>query len=462
MIWFLLQKIGFWIFVSLTFYFVCKGKTMSLLKLYFWGMTFSSCYQFAVTIWHPTKVILIGMMICMFIYGNTIRKSAVTGLIFPFATVFFLLILCGDAIAYLLPGEYAKHINKFLRLFNTNYTYITTTVLLFYGCMLSKGFVKRVYPSYCLAMEVAILFGIIHYLCLKMGIEFMPILRQDGTVNLEALAEIGGNIVSRIYGVSGEPKNLGFLVCPYTLLQIILYGQGHFRFNNPTYHLCVIVVGVFTLINTYSSAVIMNFAIASVLILIFFPTGNLVRKLGPIVLGTIIIWGLYTYAKEGISPSPRESNFISALYERSFGRAEKEMSGNRQEKVLLEYYINDAKLLPKVIGYGPAQYTFHVKGQTIGNALIPVQSGLVLTLVDFGFMGMMMLGWLFLLLIYVLRYSYRIGAIYGIAFSIAALSSFVGSLMYGNMVSCFIYFMLALYAYYDECELVETEKDCVE
>ena len=42
---------------------------------------------------------------------------------------------------------------------------------------------------------------------------------------------------------------------------------------------------------------------------------------------------------------------------------------------------------------------------------------------------------------------------YSIAFSIAALSSFVGSLMFGSLVTCFIYLMLALYAYYDAVEL---------
>lgn len=459
MIWFLLQKIGFWIFVTLTFYFLYKGKTLSLLKLYFWGMTFATCYQFAYTIWFPTKVIVLAMIICMIMKNGNKRTSVVTRIVSLFITVFFIMLIIGDAIAYIMPGEYAKNINKFSRIFNTNYNYITSCMLLFYGCILPRGFVKKVFPSYCLAVEVAILFGIIHYLCLKAGIEFMPILRQDGTVNLEALAKVGGDVVSRIYGVSGEPKNLGFLVCPYTILQIIMYGKGHFRYNNPTYHIFVIVVGIFTLINTYSSAVIMNFAIASILILLFFPTGNLVRKLGSPLLGLVLIGGLYSYAKIGISPDPKEDSYISGLYDRSFGRAEREMAGDRQERVLLDNYINESSVLPKIIGYGPAQYTFHVKGQTVGNALIPVQSGLVLSLVDFGFVGILMLGWILLILFYLLRHSVRNNATFGIAFSIAALSSFIGSLIYGSIVSCFIYLMLALYAYYDEIESREEDEE---
>ena len=122
MIWFLLQKIGFWIFVTLTIYFVYRRKTLSLLKLYFWGMTFATCYQFAITIWFPTKVIGLGMILCMIIYGNTKRESIVTKVIYPFVSVFFILILFGDVMACLLPGNHAKHINKFLRLFNSNYS----------------------------------------------------------------------------------------------------------------------------------------------------------------------------------------------------------------------------------------------------------------------------------------------------------------------------------------------------
>lgn len=453
MIWFLLQKIGFWIFVSLTFYFVYKGKTISLLKLYFWGMTFATCYQFAFTIWFPTKVIIMGMMICMIMYGGKKRTSTATSVISSFVALFFIAIVIGDAMAYILPGEYARHINKFSRIFNTNYTYITHCALLFYGCMMPRGFVKKVYPSYCLAMEVAIAFGVLHYFCLKAGIEFMPILRQNGTVNLEALAEVGGNVYSRIYGVSGEPKNLGFLVCPYTLLLIIMYGQGNYRYNKPSYHLIMIVVGVFTLINTYSSAVIMNFAIASVLILLFLPTGNLLRKLGPPLLGLVFIWGIYTLATEDNMNQQKEENFLTALYDRSFGRAEREMASDRQERVIMDHYFEDPDLLPKFVGYGPAQYTFHVKGQTIGNSLIPVQSGLVLSLVDFGFIGILMLGWILYILFQVLWKSFASQEVYSIAFSIAALSSFVGSLMFGSLVTCFIYLMLALYAYYDAVEL---------
>lgn len=458
MIWFLLQKIGFWIFVVLTVYFTFKRRTIDLMKLYFWGMTFASCYQFAFTIWFPTKVIVLGMMACMVIYNGERRESEVVKTVRPLATFFMILLVAGDVMAYMLPGQYAQHINKFSRLFNTNYTYITSFILLFYGCMMPRGFVRKVYPSYCLAMEVAIGFGLLHYIFSRSGIDFMPILRQDGSVNLEALTEVGGKTVTRIYGVGGEPKNLGFLVCTYSLVLLVMYGQNKFRLNNPGYHLAVIIAGVFVLINTYSSAAIMNFAIASVLILLFLPTGDLIRKLAPPALALAAVWGIYSLAVADDVSTQDESDFLTTLYDRSFGRAQNEMEGDRQERVILDYYFQDPDILSKIVGYGPSQYTFHIPGQTVGNALIPVQSGLVLTLVDFGFMGIGILGWVFLILFQTLRDSFRQHALYGIAFSIAALSAFIGSLMFGSLVSCFVYLMLALYGYYDYEESEEFEE----
>lgn len=106
-----------------------------------------------------------------------------------------------------------------------------------------------------------------------------------------------------------------------------------------------------------------------------------------------------------------------------------------------------------MFGWGVSQYTFHVPGQTIGGNLIPVQSGLVLTLADFGFVGVLLILTLGYFLLKLLRLSLQNKNIYAQAFSVAALSSFIGSLMFGSIVTCFIYMMLAIYAYYDEYDI---------
>lgn len=456
MIWFLLQKIGFYIFLIFTIYFVINRKFTQLLVLYFWGMTFACCYQFAVTIWFPTKIIAMAMVMCVLFMSGKHRNTPVKNLVTPLLAIFFFTLLISDIIAFVVPAQYATHINKATRIFNTNYTYITTILLLLYGTILPKGFVKKIYPHYCLAVEVAIAFGLLHFFCLMAGIDFMPILRQDGSMNEVAKFSAGGQIMLRIYGVSGEPKSLAFLILPYLVVSLAMYSQGIYRYKSPKYHLFALLAGIFVLVNTYSSAALINFAIAVPLILWFLPIKGLLQKLLPIGIFGILVIGIWSSWKQiDHIPQPNEKpemSYAELLYDRSFGRAQEEMEDDRQERVILDHLLGDPDPFSRILGYGTSQYTFQVPGQTIGGALIPVQSGLVLTLCDFGIMGLAIYIMMLSLIIKTISKSYRYRKPYGLAFSIAALSSIIGSLMFGSIVTCIIYMMLALYGFYDFSE----------
>ena len=454
MIWFLLQKIGFYIFLILTVYFVFKKKYESLLGLYFFGMTFNTCYQYAFTIWLPVKVITLGMIFCLFIERNK-RYSSSFRTIYPFASFFIIAILLSDFIGVCTPGSYAPQINRYVRMFNSNYTYLTAIALLFFGLTLNRGFVKRLFPTYCLAVEIAILFGLIHFTCLKLGIGFMPILRQTGAVNIEALAQMGNNAVARIYGVSGEPKNLGFLICPYILVSIIMLWQGVYRINKK-YHIITLLSGIFVLINTYSSSALINFflMVPIIMLLLPLPKSSYYKVLTIMVSICIIICGWILIDETRLyRHQVNDNNYIELLYNRTFERAQNEMENDRQENVIIEHFSKEENIIHTLFGWGIAQYTFHVPGQTIGKGLIPVQSGLVLTLVDFGIVGIVLILWLCYIILKILKLSLQSMNVYAQAFSVAALSAFIGSLMFGSIVTCFIYLMLAVYAHYDEEEL---------
>ena len=453
MIWFLLQKIGFFIFLFLTIYFVYKKKYEGLLVLYFFGMAFTTCYYYAFTIWFPVKIIALGMIFCLFFEQNK-RCSSALQVIYPMAALFIMAILLSDIIGICFQGSYAIRINRYVRMFNSNYTYVTTVVLLFFGLILERGFVKRLYPIYCLAVEIAIGFGLLHFVCLKLGINFMPLLRQDGTVNLEAIAQMGGHAVSRIYGVTGEPKNLGFLICPYLLASMIMLGQGIYRINKK-YHLVTLLAGMFVLINTYSSSALINFFLAVPLVMMLFPLPKTSYKAAAFIVSLCVVVCLVRLVDETnlYKGQTNDSSFVEQLYDRTFVRAQNEMEDDRQESVILEHLASENNMIHILFGWGVSQYTFHVPGQTIGKSFIPVQSGLVLTLADFGLVGVILLFSLCYVILRILKLSLKSMNIYAQVFSVAALSSFIGSLMFGTIVTCFIYLMLALYAYYDEEEL---------
>lgn len=453
MIWWLFQKVGFWIFVSLTIYFVYKKKHEKLLALYFWGLTFATCYQYVFTIWLPVKIIAMGMVLCL-IFSGIKRYSLASKFIYPFVALFFVTIIISDIVGVCFTGDYALQINKYIRMFNSNYTYLTTAALLFVGNIMERGFVKRVFPAYCLAVEIAIAIGLIHFICLKMGIPFMPILRQDGSVNEVAGAMMGENVVYRIYGFAGEPKNLGFLICPYLLASLVMYGQNAYRINKH-YHILAFLAGCFALLNTYSSSALINFFLAVPLIMFLLPFPKITYRAASIV-GVLCVAACIWFLVDETNPYRKEtgeSSYFTQLYDRTFGRAQNELENDRQESVVFEYFVNDDNIIHNLFGWGVSQYTFYAPGQASGGVLIPMQSGLMLTLADFGFAGFVVLiSSLCYVLLRILKLSLRSQNVYAQAFSVAALSAFIGSLMYGNITNCFIYLMLAIYAYYDDEE----------
>ena len=453
MIWFLLQKVGFFIFVILTAYFVLKKKYESLLTLYFFGLTFNTFFYFYVTTWNPSKIVKLGMVVCLFLESYK-RKSTAINLVYSTVILFIVTILLSDIIGLAFPGKYAPQLSRGIRMFNASFTYLTATAMLLFGLILKPGFVKRIFPSYCLAVEIAIASGVIHYVCLKSGIGFMPIMRQFGDPNIEAVANMGGSLVNRIYGFAGEPKNLGFLVCPYVLILVMMLGRGVYRINK-TYHLIALGVGLFVLINTYSSSALLNFFFALPIVLLLLPFPKITYKAGTVILLACVAASFWLLSKNTyIYPyKSGESSFVTQIYERTFVRAEDELENDRQETVVFNHFINEGNVIFKIFGWGVAQYTFHVPNQVLGNnRLIPMQSGIVMTIVDFGLLGLLLLGFVSYVIIKLLILSIRSSSIYALAFSVATLSSFIGSLMYGNIVTCFIYLMLAIYSYYDEQE----------
>ena len=417
-------------------------------------MTFATCYYYAFTIWFPTKIIALGMVCSLFLVRDK-RKSLACKVIYPLASLLIITILLSDLIGLCFSGQYAPQINRYMRMFNSNYTYLTTTALLFFGLIMERGFVKHLFPAYCLAVEIAIAIGLIHFICLKLGIGFMPILRQDGTVNMEALAMMGGQTVNRIYGFSGEPKGLGGVICPYVFISLIMLGQGVYRINK-RYHLLALFASIFVLVNTFSSAVLINFFLVIPLVMMLLPFPKISYKAAAFMTSLCIVaclWNLRNETNLNNKQPANESSYVEQMYDRTFGRAQDEMENDRQESVILEHFVSEENIINILFGWGVAQYTFHVPGQSIGRSLIPVQSGLVLTIADFGILGIVLLGYLFYIITRLLMLSIRDFNAYSTAFSVATLSSFIGSLMYGSITTCFIYLMLSLYAYFDEKEI---------
>lgn len=437
MIWSILTTSGFLVFLFLTIYFVIKRDYTNLLVLFFSSIVFSTCNFFYITIWTPDKIVCLGMIICILFMkkekiGNT--HPAIHTIIKASAFI----LLTGNIVGMITEPSFHYFLSPAKRQILSNLSYIINIALIGFGTLLTENFNEKFFPRYCRIMEIAIITGLIHFAFNIAGIEFMPIHRSglfENTSSEEVIAEFGGSLVSRIYGFAGEPKGLAFCILPYLAISITMFLRDQF-IKSKMYHITFLLLGVFVLFQTYSSSGLINFILLLPLIVILGGV-KLRSSIAVPLFFCLLLLVLYALGSG--------DGFIDSLNERTFERGQTELANDRQESVIMEYYQNGG-IMVNLFGWGIGQYTFNVPGQVYnGSILIPVQSGLVLTLCDFGILGIIVLWLLFTKIIAVIRLTARENNVLGLAFSMAALSKFIELTMHGNLLTPAAYLMVAYF-----------------
>ena len=400
MIWFIIRYTIFGIFVALTIYFVWRKKYEHLLWLYFFTYPFQNCAAFIITTWNPYKVVALGMAFVMIF--QPIKQQLPTELKRLFSYFIFIL-LASNIIGLFMPSPTAG-LRGIIRFFLQDTTYLLGFVPILYMKWLPWDFGKRILKWYTAAIYTLIGIGFIHYVFLRAGIPFAPIMRDVGTSNLVAAAQFGDSLVYRIYGLCGEPKNMAFALVPFVLYTIakMLIDRD---FSTRTW--ITLLSSIFILINTYSSAAYIEFTIG-VIVVAFIALNMINRKakylfVSALLLCCAIIYS-YTLVAPGtpndISHNQEGQSFFESFYERSFGRAQNEMEEGRNETMIFQDFLQSNNAIYYLFGYGLGQYPFHSDGLTFDGGIVPVQSGLVLNLVDFGLCGYL---YFFFLLYFVLK-----------------------------------------------------------
>lgn len=440
MIWSILQQIGFIIFLLLTVYYVRKDNFVNLLVLYFAGLAFAACSFFYITIWTPDKVVCVGMVYCILFkqkHHNTRIPNPLKIILRSMIILLFISTLLGIA----STPKYTYLISPSQRLLLSNFSYISNSIILIFGLLLPIDLKRKFFPKYCRVMELAILTGLLHLIFISVGVEFMPIHRAgivNDTMSEEVLAEFGGSIISRIYGFAGEPKGLAFCILPYIIISICMFLRNSY-IKSKKYHLSFLVLGLFVLFQTYSSAAFINVIILIPLILFL---GGI--KPNPTLLSIIFI-GVIFALFGGMNSDSEVSTFADSINQRTFERGQTELANDRQETVIMNSFIGENSIV-KIFGWGLGQYTFNVPDQVWGNSiLIPVQSGVVLTIADFGILGLILYLYIIIVILSLIRKSKLIDSPIIFAFSMASLSKFIESTMHGNLTTSLMYLMITCY-----------------
>lgn len=384
MIWEIIRYGIFALFLCLTCFFVYRQKHEYLLWLYFFTFPFQNCAFYLITTWNPYKVVAIGMLFCILFHPANSRTSDVLKRIVAY---FFIMLLLSNLFSLLMPPENVGT-RTLIRLLVQDATYILGVVPLLFMNRLPRDFDQRVIKWYTYAICTLIGIGFVHYFFLKAGIPFAPIIRDVGTSNAVAATFFGGDTVFRIYGLCGEPKNMAFALTPFVLFLITNF---LYKKKLDLKAVTILALGLFILLNTFSSAAFIEFAIGliGVVILILSRTNKLVAIL---TISTVLVigsFGLFLSEIQKTQPTnaKTEISFINSFYERSFGRAQNEIEDGRSEVLITKDFIESNNPIYYLFGYGPGQYSFHSKNLTFSGGYIPVQSGLVLNLVDFGLIG---------------------------------------------------------------------------
>lgn len=276
-----------------------------------------------------------------------------------------------------------------VRLFVQDITYLLGFIPILYMKWLPLDFGKRVLKWYTAAICTLIGIGFIHYSFLRAGIPFAPIIRDVGTTNMVAATHFGGSVVYRIYGLCGEPKNMAFALVPFVLyiLTKMLIDKDR---SKRTW--IILLSSIFIFINTYSSAAYIEFIIGFIIVL-FIALDSTNQKAKYLIVSIFLLCCtlMYTYTLispiDSVSQSQKQQTLFNNFYERSFGRAQNELEEGRTETIITQSFFQSQNIIYYLFGYGPGQYSFHSENLTFVRGYLPVQSGLVLNLVDFGLCG---------------------------------------------------------------------------
>lgn len=383
MIWYLIREIGFFLFLSLTTWGVIKNKFELLLWLYFFTFPFQNfCQYFAVTVWDPYKVVFLGMG-CLMIKRPSERPTP--PILRHLSYGLIILLIFSNLAGLLMPPKGMGFGTCFVRMLSQDMTYLLGLIPLYYMKWLPDNFGKKALKIYTIAIVCLITIGVIHYIFLMIGIPFSPIIRDFGMTNDVASFNFGDSLTYRIYGFCGEPKHMAFAITPFVLYMMLKI------MTRKTTALDWIVLGsaLFILLHTYSSAAFIEFTCGIIIVLIFATKFNQNIRIFLWAISTVLLIFLLfnpDIVTADYSSIIDKGSFVDNLYERSFGRASDELEGERGEVIALRDWSESHNFAYYLVGYGPGLYSYH-SDLYFNGGLLPVQSGLVVNLLDFGLLG---------------------------------------------------------------------------
>jgi hypothetical protein len=381
---------GLYIFFFLAFYLYAKRAWWSLLGLLIISFGFNSFTALAGTLWFPYKVVMFPIVIFA-LQHSTIPFAR--KILTPYYFVLTISVITAFVTQPSVPGTTFLQ-GPMMRPIVQVYTYASMAMMVPFIIFVINS-EDRLYKSlklYYRLSEIIILIGVVHFIYIAAGMEFIPILRPGGEANTQAAFGVADTSVNRIYGFSGEPKTLATFILPYIFISLYNFLEKNYN-KSKTYHLITLILATLTMIYTFSSAILISSALGIILIPYLFR-----RWISNsfITLIAVLVFMAFMYTQAGQlftrsnTPQTRGEveqslNLMDILYERSFGRVEEEAE-ERYESTALNHIFHETPAY-LLTGYGLGMYNYHLPLPKHSRGVEPIDSGWVVTLLDLGILG---------------------------------------------------------------------------
>lgn len=369
----------------LSLYYLMRNRPMLLLPTLFVGMSLHGFNFLLGTLWFPFKIIniIIFLYVLIKILPTNIDKTTFRS----FTIIFFISFI--NALLNLPEKGFNTGLlqGPLLRPVIQLYTYFSTFSLILFMPYLIRNKYRlfRLDKYYMRISEIIVIIGVVHFIFLKLNIPFMPILRSSGENSEIARFGAKGVIMDRIYGFTGEPKTLGTILLPYLFISFFKLLKGLIN-KSRNYHIIMIVLSLFVIVQTYSSSVLIGLSIAFVLGFIL----KFISYKEPLIIRSFFVLAfLFLLGNELIDQGDRfqKVSYFDFLVERSVGRVENELD-ERTEVLVLQSLIDNSTI--PVMGFGPGMYVFASEGLVHGNGVNRIDSGWVTIFTDLGILGIIL------------------------------------------------------------------------
>lgn len=373
-------------FTILSIYFTVRKKNEALLLLFILGLGLSGFSVYLGTLWFPYKIVSIFILIKVFTFKNSLKSSKYFRyLLILFAVSLFIGLLNRPPTE---PANLPILQSSLMRPFVQLFTYVSIAVLIPFIIFTFKEEedLNNFFKKYNMIVEIIMSFAILQFILLKLGIDFMPILRPNIKDSPTAAFNYGGIIITRLYGITGEPKTLAAFLFPYFFISLYNFYKKHYN-KNFWYHITMLVLNLFVIINTFSSAIFISFVICIFLIIFIWFKDIKTFLIIPIIL--IFFVQFFNPATFSLTTDRYSSiSFYDLITNRTITRLE--IQGEERPEYLAIRYIFLEKPYLSLLGMGMGIYPYIItSGGWYG--IDPIDSNWVVFLMDFGLVGIFLL-----------------------------------------------------------------------